>query len=119
MKCKYCGKKISINASKCKPCSNKNRKGFKMKNTINMRDSKNGMWKGNKVGLNSLHEWIRNHKPKSMFCEKCGKITNKLDCANISGNYLRDISDFRWLCRSCHTLEDYKNGIRKGRSKKN
>jgi hypothetical protein len=41
-----------------------------------------------------------------MFCEKCGKVTNKLDCANISGEYKRDISDYRWICRHCHMEED-------------
>ena len=41
-----------------------------------------------------------------MFCEKCGKITAKLDLANISGCYKRDIGDFRWLCRRCHMTED-------------
>lgn len=68
--------------------------------------SKNPLWKGNKVGYTSLHGWVKRHKPKSLFCEKCGKVTDKLDCANISGNYLRDIYDFRWLCRSCHMRED-------------
>jgi len=67
---------------------------------------KNGQWKGNKVSYKSLHQWVRRHKPKSMFCECCGKITEKLDCANISGDYLRDISDWRWLCRKCHMKED-------------
>jgi hypothetical protein len=48
-----------------------------------------------------------------MFCEKCGKVTDKLDCANISGKYLRDlrdISDYRWLCRRCHNKEHYPDG---------
>ncbi len=53
-----------------------------------------------------LHNWIKSRKPKSMFCEKCGKITDKLDCSNISGKYLKDISDWRWLCRSCHKSYD-------------
>ena len=68
--------------------------------------SKNYSWKGDKVGYLALHTWVRKNKPKSMFCEKCGQITAKLDCANISGEYKRDISDFRWLCRSCHIKED-------------
>lgn len=70
------------------------------------KGSKNGMWKGDKVGYNALHDWVKYHKPKSMFCEKCGKIIEKLDCANISGEYKRDISDWRWLCRKCHMEED-------------
>lgn len=58
------------------------------------------------VGYRGLHYWVRRNKPKSMFCEKCGKVTDKLDCANISGKYLRDISDYRWLCKGCHHKYD-------------
>lgn len=68
-------------------------------------NSKNGMWKGDKVGLTALHEYIRRHKPKPLFCEKCKK-NKPYDLANISGEYKRDIKDFKWLCRSCHMLED-------------
>lgn len=64
---------------------------------------KNPMWKGNKVKKGALHEWIRNHKSKSKFCKKCGKITDKLELSNISGKYKRNINDFEWLCRSCHS----------------
>jgi len=77
----------------------------------------NKMWKGNKVKYNALHDWIKKHKPKSMFCECCGKVTDKLEVANISGLYKRDISDFRWLCRSCHMKMDYSNKIRIGKGK--
>jgi hypothetical protein len=72
---------------------------------------KNPAWKGDKVGYFGLHLWIKKHKPKSMFCEKCGKVTDKLDVANISGLYKRDISDFRWLCRSCHSKFDFPDGL--------
>jgi len=33
--------------------------------------------------------------------------------ANISGEYHRDINDFKWMCRSCHMIMDYKNNMRK------
>ena len=64
------------------------------------------LWKsnslqGNKVGYASLHEWIRNHKPKPCVCEECGK-NKPYDVANVSGEYKRDIGDYRWLCRGCH-----------------
>ena len=64
-----------------------------------------GLWKGNKVGYTSLHEWIKNHKSKSEFCENC-KINLSYDLANISGEYKRDINDFEWLCRKCHMTKD-------------
>lgn len=62
---------------------------------------KNGMWKGDEVGFNCLHKWIKRHKPKPKFCKRC-KINPPRDLANISGEYKRDINDFEWLCRKCH-----------------
>ena len=62
---------------------------------------KNGQWKGNKVGYTALHDWVKNHKTKPKFCEKCG-TKSPYDLANISGKYKRDINDFKWVCRRCH-----------------
>jgi len=90
--CIDCGKKLVDPRSKrCPSCSTKGKL--------------NGLWKGNKAGYHSLHEWIRNHKPKPEFCEKCGK-RKPFDLANISGKYKRDINDFEWLCRKCHMAKD-------------
>ena len=77
----------------------------------------NGMWKGDNVGYGSLHEWIKNRKPKPKFCEIC-KIKPPIDLANISGKYKRDLSDWEWLCRKCHMIKDgrykkMKKGINK------
>ncbi len=63
------------------------------------------MWKGDDVGYFALHAWIRRNKPKSEVCESCGK-KKKLDAANISGKYKRDVNDFKWLCRKCHLESD-------------
>ena len=70
-------------------------------------------WKGNKVGYQGLHKWIRNHKPKPKFCERCGG-RKKLDLSNISGKYKRDMNDFEYICRSCHIKKD---GINKGKKR--
>lgn len=70
------------------------------------------VWKGNKVGMRGLHNWIRRHKPKIEFCERCNEI-KELELANISGNYKRDIDDFKWLCYSCHMKMDFELGMRK------
>jgi len=88
---------------------------FKL-NTNNIGE-RNGMWKGDKVGIKQLHGWIKERKKKPKFCEKC-KINKPFDLANISGKYLRDIKDYEWLCRSCHmksdgrinNLKQFKNG---------
>ncbi len=70
-----------------------------------MKGNKNPMWKGDLVGNNSLHEWIKNHKPKPEFCDECGN-KKPYDLANISGEYKRDVNDFEWLCRKCHMEKD-------------
>lgn len=63
------------------------------------------MWKGDNVGFNGLHSWINRNKPKVKLCENCKKVP-PYDLANISGEYKRDINDFKWLCRKCHMEED-------------
>lgn len=67
--------------------------------------SKNGMWKGDEIGYNALHTYIKNNKPKPELCENC-KNKKPFDLANISGEYKRDINDFEWLCRKCHMEKD-------------
>ena len=69
------------------------------------KEEKNGMWKGDEVSYMGLHGWIRNHKPKPELCEECN-IKHTYDLANISGEYKRDINDFKWLCRGCHMKSD-------------
>lgn len=114
-----CGKKTIT--GKCKSCSNKERAGkykvnrpkgiiYNWKNK--MFKEKNPMWKGNNVGNNALHEWVRRNKPKIEICEQCNK-NKSFDIANISGKYLRDVNDYKWMCRSCHMKLDYFMGVRK------
>lgn len=62
-------------------------------------------WKGDCVGYDGLHHWIRRHKPPSETCEHCHQ-KKPLQAANISGEYKRDVNDYIWLCRKCHTAYD-------------
>ncbi len=75
-----------------------------MKKGINLAE-KNGLWKGDNVGLSGLHSWVKKRLDKPKRCEVCRKI-RKLDMTNISGNYLRDLMDWKWLCRKCHMQSD-------------
>ena len=68
-------------------------------------NEKNQNWKGNFVTYNPLHAWIRVRKPKPDLCEEC-QVRPPRDLSNISRKYKRDISDYRWLCRSCHMIYD-------------
>ena len=67
--------------------------------------SSNNQWKGDEVKYGSLHDWVKYHLEKPDKCSNCGEI-KKLDLANISQKYKRDLSDWEWLCRRCHMIKD-------------
>ena len=96
----YCSRKCYVRSR----IGTKHSEEAKMKIAKGHLGNKNGMWK-EKILLTSLHEWIRRHKPKPEFCEKC-QITKPYDLANISQKYYRDTNDFEWLCRKCHMEKD-------------
>ena len=64
----------------------------------------NGMYKEN-AGLKAIHAFIRIRFLKPKLCQHCHKKPPR-DLANKSGKYLRDLSDWEWLCRKCHMLSD-------------
>ena len=66
---------------------------------------KNPMWRADKVGYCALHDWIRRRLAKSILCNVCNRVP-PYDLANISQEYKRDLSDWEWLCRSCHMKKD-------------
>lgn len=68
-------------------------------------EDKNHNWKGNNVGYTALHGWIRSRMPHKNICEQCKKTCSP-DLANISQKYIRDLSDWEWLCRKCHMEKD-------------
>lgn len=59
------------------------------------KQEKNANWRGDKVGETALHEWVKIHKPKPSLCESCCQ-EKVLDCANITGQYARDVDDWAW-----------------------
>jgi hypothetical protein len=69
-------------------------------------------WKGDTVSCNKLHAWVERHKPKSDVCEICGE-KKKLELSCIDHKYVRDINQFRRLCRSCH--RKYDSELRSGK----
>ena len=67
------------------------------------------MWKGDSVGYDALHDWVRRNlgRPDTCeFCEKTGLFGKKIHLANKSGNYKRDLNDWLRLCVKCHSLYD-------------
>lgn len=70
-----------------------------------------GLWVGDKIKYSGLHNYMRKYKDKADKCEFCSQV-KKLDLANISGEYKRDVNDFIWLCRKCHIAFDMsKNSV--------
>lgn len=67
-------------------------------------DEKNPRWKGDKVGYSQLHRWVRKVKPMPKECQRCGEV-KKLQLSN-NGNYTRDVSDWEYICASCHVRKD-------------
>lgn len=84
--------------------SKASRLGIKRKIIKNL-GSRNSMWKGDKVGYNALHSWVRTRKVKPELCETCGKKP-PYDLSNISGEYKRNVNDFKYECRVCHMKND-------------
>lgn len=114
VKCDECGKysfkkQFLIKRSKKHYCSTRCR----MKNQPKIggaKNSKNHNWKGDKVGVASLHHWIKLRIPKPNNCKIC-KIKPPLDLANISNKYnkktyTRELKNWEWLCRRCHMKKD-------------
>jgi hypothetical protein len=69
------------------------------------KGKQNPAWKGENVKYGSLHDYIKYYLPKPERCQNCNEI-KKLDLANISGKYKRDLMDWEWLCRKCHMIKD-------------
>jgi ribosomal protein S27AE len=71
----------------------------------NNKRERNGNWQGDKVGYAGIHRWVTTNKQKPETCEICGE-KKKLELSNISQEYKRDLSDWRWICRRCHMRSD-------------
>lgn len=64
-------------------------------------------WRGDDIGYESLHRYLRDNYPKSGACDECGASPVRTDFALIRGrSYSRDIHDYRELCRRCHLRYD-------------
>jgi len=62
-------------------------------------------WKGDQVGYYALHAWVIRHKGKAKICFQC-KSVKKIEWANKSHQYKRDLYDWIELCYLCHRKYD-------------
>lgn len=92
-------------------------------------NEKHHAWRGDRVGYCALHDWVRRRIVIPTCCEDCGapdKITSRLTSlgkripkhylhlCNISGEYMRDLLDWKYLCPKCHSaLDKGRDSIRK------
>ena len=65
----------------------------------------NSAWKGDDVGCNALHAWIKRNLPKPKLCQMCNKVP-PYDLANITDVYNRDFINWKYICRKCHMISD-------------
>lgn len=80
--------------------------------------NKNIFWKGDNVSYRALHSWVVRWLGRPNKCERCGRVGygHWMHWANLSGNYLRDLSDWIRLCAKCHVNYDQELGLRKTKS---
>ena len=117
-------KEMFVNVTKNKRHGHKQTPDTCRKIRISKLGSKNPRWVGDKITYKALHVWINRNLTKSKKCQNCHKV-KKLEAVNISGKYLRNFLDWKWLCRKCHMTEDgrliklierNKNGNNRGRT---
>lgn len=58
------------------------------------------------VSYTGIHKWIASKLEKPKECENCGSAARKIQWANLSGEYLREVADWAALCTQCHSLFD-------------
>jgi hypothetical protein len=78
-------------------------KGIPMleKSKQKIRGEYNAAWKGNNVGYQGLHKWIRTILGNATHCAN-GHEAKRYVWANVSGEYKRDLEDWQQLCDSCN-----------------
>ncbi len=69
------------------------------------RGEKHPLWKGDRVGYTSLHQWVIRQKGKADKCLFCGSHEN-VEWANRDHKYKRGLNDWMPLCKKCHWKYD-------------
>lgn len=75
------------------------------KKHVAITNEKHPQWRGDKVGYNGLHAWIRRHMSKPTLCPMCLKSPAR-DLANITGMYTREFKNWAYFCHKCHFAFD-------------
>lgn len=87
---------------------------YKRLRKIVKREEESPNWKGHKVGLAALHNWVERQLGKPKKCENCKTDkAKKFEWANKSQKYKRDLNDWIRLCTKCHWNYDREIRLRK------
>lgn len=116
-----CGTNFSVKKSRegktkfcSKPCAYKFRSMPKERKPYVIKNPKGKtgpnynhyLYKGEGASYVSLHTWVYRHKGKPKKCIHCGTTSAKIQWANKSHEYKRDLDDWIELCISCHRKYD-------------
>lgn len=72
-------------------------------------NEKNPSWKEEGYTYTALHQWIKRKLGSPAYCSNNSEHKAKrFVWANISGEYRRDLTDFRQLCTSCNRTDGIK-----------
>jgi len=71
-------------------------------------------WKGMKASYFAKHSWLNKHYSGEFVCANNKEHSGIIEFANISGEYLREFSDYVLLCRPCHRKFDLKQFCKRG-----
>ena len=82
-----------------------------IKKIFKSRPNRKGVYFTDKPSYDAIHYRVTQLLTKPNLC-KCGKKT-PVDLHNIDGKYSQDLSDWEWLCRSCHSKLHRPIGYRK------
>lgn len=79
-------------------------------------ETKSARWKGDKAGYFAIHVWVNKHLGKAKECTFCLRTSEetRMEWANISKTYKRDLNDYMALCVKCHRNYD-KNYMKRNR----
>ncbi len=111
--CICCGRKISKWNKPSSVCLRCAKYGRPQDEDINryrsdaLRGTKHYGWKGNNASYSAIHKWVYSELGKATYCSNDETHrSKKYHWANISGEYRRDVNDYKPLCISCHSKYD-------------
>ena len=114
---KFCSKSCFYKDFSTRPPWNKGKKLSKIhrmktvKNLIHKPGKGHPRWKGNDVGYDALHDWIKRYLGFPTTCEHCKKsfpLSWRIHWANKDHKYKRNKKDWIRLCLWCHKKYDKK-----------